>query len=227
LCAGRWYFNKIRLLAPFRWQRFLNPSGGNVSTGVATAPSARRPALGDSLSLKLPDVAAIALFAVAWLGYALAVDGRLTSRVSLTAAMNRQREAWMQTMARRERRPDAGHTRKELAGRTRPVPPRALRSLAIPTSGTRLFRIPSNAVFTGRLWLSPFRPALDIVGFSGAARKKLSNQLHGEPPSTALATMACGLFHIATSARDFKLIHYLQAGRADRVALTPLPITAT
>lgn len=44
------------------------------------------------------------LFAVAWLGYALAVDGRLTSRVSLTAAMNRQRQAWMETMARRELR---------------------------------------------------------------------------------------------------------------------------
>jgi uncharacterized membrane protein len=60
--------------------------------------------LGDALPLTLPDVAAIVLFALAWLAYALAVDGRLTSRVSLTAAMNRQREAWMDTMARRELR---------------------------------------------------------------------------------------------------------------------------
>jgi len=60
--------------------------------------------LGDALPLTLPDVAAIVLFALAWLAYALAVDGRLTSRVSLTAAMNRQREAWMETMARRELR---------------------------------------------------------------------------------------------------------------------------
>lgn len=60
--------------------------------------------MGDALPLTLPDVAAIVLFALAWLAYALAVDGRLTSRVSLTAAMNRQREAWMDTMARRELR---------------------------------------------------------------------------------------------------------------------------
>ena len=60
--------------------------------------------MGDSFPLTLPDVAAIALFAVAWFAYAFAVDGRLTSRVSLTTAMNRQREAWMRTMASRDLR---------------------------------------------------------------------------------------------------------------------------
>lgn len=57
-----------------------------------------------SLPLTLHDAAAIVLFVVTWFAYALAVGGRLTSRVSLTSAMNRQREAWMQTMARRELR---------------------------------------------------------------------------------------------------------------------------
>lgn len=58
----------------------------------------------DSLPLAIEDVAAIVLFALAWLAYALAVGGRLTARVSLTTAMNRQREAWMETMARRDLR---------------------------------------------------------------------------------------------------------------------------
>lgn len=57
-----------------------------------------------TLPLTWDDAAAIVLFAVAWFAYALAVGGRLTSRVSLTTAMNRQREAWMQTMARRDLR---------------------------------------------------------------------------------------------------------------------------
>ncbi|HHZ08521.1 MAG TPA: DUF599 family protein [Rhizobiales bacterium] len=60
--------------------------------------------MGGTLPLTLPDVAAIALFAAVWFVYALAVEGKVTSRVSLTAAMNLQREAWMQTMARRELR---------------------------------------------------------------------------------------------------------------------------
>ena len=36
--------------------------------------------------------------------FALAADGRLVKRTSLTQAMNAQREAWMHTMARRELR---------------------------------------------------------------------------------------------------------------------------
>jgi uncharacterized membrane protein len=58
----------------------------------------------DSFPLKAMDASALAFFLVVWVFYALAVDGRLFSRKSLTAAMNLQRESWMRTMARRELR---------------------------------------------------------------------------------------------------------------------------
>jgi uncharacterized membrane protein len=50
------------------------------------------------------DLAALALFVLVWLVHGLAADGRLIGRVSLTTAMNAQREIWMHTMARRDLR---------------------------------------------------------------------------------------------------------------------------
>ncbi|WP_457150873.1 DUF599 domain-containing protein [Mesorhizobium sp. P5_C1] len=58
--------------------------------------------MGDSLDLSTADLAALAFFLVAWLLHTLASDGKLVSRVSLTTAMNTQRQAWMRTMAERE-----------------------------------------------------------------------------------------------------------------------------
>ncbi|TIX28719.1 DUF599 domain-containing protein [Mesorhizobium sp.] len=58
--------------------------------------------MGDSLDLSMADLAALAFFLAAWLLHTLASDGKLTSRVSLTTAMNTQRQAWMRTMAERE-----------------------------------------------------------------------------------------------------------------------------
>ncbi|TIN17876.1 MAG: DUF599 domain-containing protein [Mesorhizobium sp.] len=58
--------------------------------------------MGDSLDLSTADLAALAFFLAAWLLHTLASDGKLTSRVSLTTAMNTQRQAWMRTMAERE-----------------------------------------------------------------------------------------------------------------------------
>lgn len=58
--------------------------------------------MGDSFHLSTADLAALAFFLLAWLLHTLASDGRLVSRVSLTMAMNVQREAWMRTMAERE-----------------------------------------------------------------------------------------------------------------------------
>ncbi|MGD9913752.1 MAG: DUF599 domain-containing protein [Rhizobiaceae bacterium] len=58
----------------------------------------------DSFPLGLYDGLAIVFFLAVWTFYAYATDGRLFRRVSLTQAMNRQREAWMRTMARRELR---------------------------------------------------------------------------------------------------------------------------
>ncbi|MER9137772.1 DUF599 domain-containing protein [Mesorhizobium sp. M0830] len=58
--------------------------------------------MGDSIELSTADLAALAFFLVAWLLHTLASDGKLTSRVSLTTAMNAQRQAWMRTMAERE-----------------------------------------------------------------------------------------------------------------------------
>lgn len=58
----------------------------------------------DSFPLTAADASALAFFLAMWGVYALAIDGRLFSRKSLTVAMNRQREAWMRTMAQRELR---------------------------------------------------------------------------------------------------------------------------
>ncbi len=58
----------------------------------------------DSLAHSPLDLAAIALFLAVWFLYALAVEGRFSSRQTLTSAMNSQREEWMRTMARRELR---------------------------------------------------------------------------------------------------------------------------
>ncbi|MEW9835811.1 DUF599 domain-containing protein [Mesorhizobium marinum] len=54
--------------------------------------------------LSFADLAALAFFLAVWTGHSLATEGRFFSRVSLSTAMNRQREAWMRTMARRELR---------------------------------------------------------------------------------------------------------------------------
>ncbi|MER9585055.1 DUF599 domain-containing protein [Mesorhizobium sp. M0276] len=58
--------------------------------------------MGDSIELSTADLAALAFFLIAWLLHTLASDGKLISRVSLTTAMNAQRQAWMRTMAERE-----------------------------------------------------------------------------------------------------------------------------
>jgi len=57
-----------------------------------------------SLPLGIADAAALAFFLAAWIIFALAADGKIVKRISLTQAMNEQREAWMHTMARRELR---------------------------------------------------------------------------------------------------------------------------
>ena len=79
--------------------------------GVNLAPKSRpsggcqlRTAMGNSIMLSRNDVAALAFYVAVWTFFALAADGRLFSRVSLTTAMNAQREVWMRTMARRELR---------------------------------------------------------------------------------------------------------------------------
>ena len=60
--------------------------------------------MADSIPLIASDLAALAFFLAVWLVHGLAVDGRLGRRVSLSVAMNRQREIWMETMARRDLR---------------------------------------------------------------------------------------------------------------------------
>lgn len=60
--------------------------------------------MGDSFILSGNDFAALAFYLLVWTFFALAADGKLFSRTSLSTAMNAQREAWMRTMARRELR---------------------------------------------------------------------------------------------------------------------------
>jgi len=50
------------------------------------------------------DLVALAYFLVGWVVFANATQGRLFSRPTLTSLMNRQREDWMRTMARRDLR---------------------------------------------------------------------------------------------------------------------------
>lgn len=58
--------------------------------------------MGDSLDLSSADLMALAFFLAAWVLHTLASDGKLVSRMSLTRAMDTQRQAWMRTMAERE-----------------------------------------------------------------------------------------------------------------------------
>ncbi len=51
-----------------------------------------------------PDGFALALFALCWLAYSLAVEGYLTSRPSLNGLMNYERGRWMSVMTTRELR---------------------------------------------------------------------------------------------------------------------------
>lgn len=54
--------------------------------------------------LTLSDTAALGLFLLVWVAHTFATEGKFISRVSLSSAMNRQREIWMHTMAQRELR---------------------------------------------------------------------------------------------------------------------------
>ena len=58
----------------------------------------------ESVVLRVPDLAALALFVAAWAIYSYTAEGRFSRRSTLTAAMNRQREVWMRTMAQRDLR---------------------------------------------------------------------------------------------------------------------------
>ncbi|KAA3450093.1 DUF599 domain-containing protein [Mesorhizobium sp. SARCC-RB16n] len=53
-------------------------------------------------NLSTADLAALGFFLLAWVLHTLASDGKLINRMSLTTAMNAQRQAWMRTMAERE-----------------------------------------------------------------------------------------------------------------------------
>jgi len=58
----------------------------------------------DSLFASTVDLVALSAFLVGWAAFAAAAEGRMGKRPTLTSAMNRQREIWMRTMARRDLR---------------------------------------------------------------------------------------------------------------------------
>ncbi|MEO3999788.1 DUF599 family protein [Mesorhizobium sp. CAU 1732] len=58
----------------------------------------------DSLPGSPSDIAAAIFFLVGWSLFAYGAEGYFSARPTLTSAMNRQREAWMRTMARRDLR---------------------------------------------------------------------------------------------------------------------------
>jgi uncharacterized membrane protein len=55
-------------------------------------------------SFEAMDIAATAIFLLAWLGFSFLTDGRALPRQSLTWLMNRERGHWMETMTTRELR---------------------------------------------------------------------------------------------------------------------------
>lgn len=54
--------------------------------------------------LQIDNLAALAVFSIGWIAYSLVVDGTSLSRHGLSQRMYAQREAWMQTMLRRDLR---------------------------------------------------------------------------------------------------------------------------
>lgn len=56
------------------------------------------------MPLSTADIAALCFFLIVWAFHSLATDGYIVGRMSLSSAMNRQREIWMRTMARRDLR---------------------------------------------------------------------------------------------------------------------------
>lgn len=60
--------------------------------------------MNDSWLFSLADLLSLGFFLAVWTFHSLAADGKLFKRESLSTAMNRQREVWMRTMARRELR---------------------------------------------------------------------------------------------------------------------------
>ncbi|BCH16645.1 MULTISPECIES: DUF599 domain-containing protein [unclassified Mesorhizobium] len=58
--------------------------------------------MGDSFHLSTADLVALGFFLFVWVMHTLASDGKLVRRMSLTTAMNVQRQAWMRNMAERE-----------------------------------------------------------------------------------------------------------------------------
>ena len=100
-------FKKISDLPWTLRQHFLNAWGGNVVRRMATGRPGRlagRKRVTESLLLSTADLFAVLFFVAVWFVYGLAVEGRMFSRPSLTAAMNAQRRAWMRAMARRDLR---------------------------------------------------------------------------------------------------------------------------
>lgn len=59
---------------------------------------------GCRMLLSIADLAALFFFLAVWILHSMASEGKLFGRVTLSSAMDRQREAWMRTMARRELR---------------------------------------------------------------------------------------------------------------------------
>ena len=96
--------------APFARQRASRPPtlADPPTCDIAYIVTCRSKCAGNpmaySMLLSTADLAALAFFLAVWVFHALAAGGKLFSRVSLSTAMNAQREAWMRTMARRDLR---------------------------------------------------------------------------------------------------------------------------
>lgn len=101
--------NKIRVFFDINHKESFNLCGA-IAANSFFGKSAKQGRLcyarrmGDSMLLSVADVAALGFYLVVWITYSLVLSGNPFGRVSLTSAMNLQRETWMRTMAKRDLR---------------------------------------------------------------------------------------------------------------------------
>ena len=140
--------------------------------------------MSDSIHLSAADLAALAFFLVVWVAHTLASDGKLVRRMSLTTAMNAQREAWMRNMAARDNRFMDG----QLLGH-------ALSSASFfASSNLLLIAGIAGALFGGE---RTFRSASSLVGIQTSTRLLFEGQL-----ALILLTLVRGLLEFMWSIRQ-------------------------
>jgi uncharacterized membrane protein len=100
----RLQISHLALTTIFPHYQLLGPNQGNKGSARRTFIDYHTTMSLDSLPGSPSDIAAAIFFLVGWSLFAYGAEGYFSTRPTLTSAMNRQREAWMRTMAQRDLR---------------------------------------------------------------------------------------------------------------------------